>query len=144
MGIFCSALFVKLSVTWENGCTMDEEKIFGPLTLRQFLYVAGGVVLIYFSMGVLEEKFFIPLDIFIAIAVFVAVKNAPVVIVDENYINRKKYSCNPEEFKKWLNRKIAMVQAQISIREAKGMKSDPELERMLGIYEKAMEGVANA
>lgn len=115
---------------------MDEDKIFGPFTLRQFYYIAGGTGLFYLSVAVLDEKFHLGVGLLIAIGVFLIVMNSPQITIDEDYIKRKKYSSRPEEFKKWLSGKITMTESQISIRKEEWEES-PVLEKELLMYKKA-------
>lgn len=119
---------------------MDEEKIFGPLTFRQFLYAAGGVALCYLAYTNLELKVSIPVIIIVAGIFLAIILNAPKVVIDENYIKMKKvHSKNPEEFERWVQQKIAMIQSQISIRKEKGFSSDPKLQSMLELFESVLK-----
>lgn len=118
---------------------MDEEKIFGPLTFRQFLYASAGFILCYFIYTNLELKMSIPIIILIAGASLALVLNAPKIVIDENYLKIKKsQSKSPEEFERWIQRRIAIIQSQISMREQKGMKSNPELEALLVLLTKTV------
>jgi len=121
---------------------MDEEKIFGPLTLRQFLCSAVSIGAIYFAYTYLEPKFSIPVIIVAVIFLISGFIIYPAVIVDENYIKQKRSNCeNLEVFQKWLRKKIAMIQSQISIRESRGMSPDPELNINLKMFEDAMRNI---
>jgi hypothetical protein len=118
---------------------LDEEKIFGPLSLRQFLYVSLGFGLAYLGYRFLDSMLGIP---FIVIGIGLALKafiNVPTIIINEEYIKAKRYHCkNLEEFQKWLKRKIVMCQSQIEIRRQRGMTIDPELEKTLKMFQTAL------
>lgn len=64
-----------------------EDKIFGPLTLRQFIYLAGGVglsVLIYFSLPTIIAIFLIiPVMVFSGALAFYKINNKPFVYMLE-------------------------------------------------------------
>ncbi|MEK7575369.1 MAG: PrgI family protein [Patescibacteria group bacterium] len=121
---------------------MDEEKIFGPLTFRQFRYLAIGVFLSYGAYTYLEPKISYALIAVIAGITIVMIRNSPVVVIDESYIKIKRFnSKNLEEFQGWLRSKIAMLQAQISIRNIKGLRLDPKFERVLKMFEDALRDI---
>ncbi len=118
----------------------EEDKIFGPLTFRQFLYLAMGSGIIYFAYNYLDRKEGIPIIVVSALVTFAVtfINNTPRVVIDENYIKIKRsHFKNTEEFKKWLNKITAQVQAQITIREIRNIPKDPELERILELLENA-------
>ena len=121
---------------------MDEEKIFGPLTLRQFLYSAGSFGVIFFAYTYLELKLSIPI-IIVAVGFFISgFISHPAVTIDENYIKLKRSNCvNLEDFQRWLRKKIAMVQSQISIRESRGLVPDPKLDDALRMFQSAMQNI---
>jgi hypothetical protein len=62
--------------------------------------------------------------------------NAPKVVINEDYINRKKLSSkNPEEFQRWVQIRQAMIQSQIQLRKSRGVIPDPKLESLLKIFD---------
>ncbi|MEI6190780.1 MAG: PrgI family protein [bacterium] len=121
---------------------MDEEKILGPLTLRQFLYSAGSFVAIFFAYTYLDTKLSIPI-IIVTVGFFISgFISHPAVTIDENYIKLKRSNCvNLEDFQRWLRKKIAMVQSQISIRESRGLVPDPKLDDALRMFQSAMQNI---
>lgn len=118
---------------------MDEQRIFGPLTLRQFFYVAAGLGLILYIYNNFEQGISIPLIFVIAVATFILVRNARPEPFNESYIQKKLSLLNPDQFKKWQQKAIAMIQAQISVREEKGLPADSELIKIKGILESVFD-----
>lgn len=116
---------------------MDEEKIFGPFTFRQFIYVAGGIGIIYFVYNNFAQNMSIPFAIVIAAATFVFVRKAEPAPFNEESLRIKKTTLSKEEFEKWCRRKIAMIQSQIYVREQKGLVADPILKQTIESLEKA-------
>ena len=115
---------------------MDEEKIFGPLTLRQFFYAAAGFGLCYLSLNYLESKYAIPIVVVLAAIVLALILNSPKIVIDENYLKIKQAnSKNSEEFERWLKMEIAMIKSQIHFREQRSSSPDPKLESMLKLLE---------
>jgi hypothetical protein len=120
---------------------MDDDKIFGPLTLRQFLYLSLGLGLAYFAYKFWDSKLNIIVILF-GLGMAVRAFLIPVVVIDENYIKAKRYNCkNFEEFQKWLRMKIAFCQSQIAQRKNEGMISDPKLEKALQMFETALRDI---
>lgn len=109
---------------------MDEEKIFGPLTFRQFIYAAGGALIVYFIYNNFAQKISIPFSILVAAVAFVFVRRAEPPPLTEENIRIKKSKMSREEFERWCQRKIAMIQFQISVREQKGLRPDPSFEKV--------------
>ncbi len=116
----------------------DDEKIFGPLTFRQFVYAAAGIGAIYLAYNNLAQKVSIPLAIVVAVVTFILIRQAAPAPFNEEYIRIKKSKLTKEEFEKWCQRKIAMIQAQIYVREQKGMPADPSFEKVKKILEAAL------
>lgn len=115
---------------------MDEEKIFGPFTLRQFIYFAFGLGVAYLVYKTVELNIAIPIIIVIIGAVIILIRNSPAIVMDERYIKAKKFQFkNPDEYSKWLQKKIAEIQSQISMRKARGLVGDPTLESVLKMFE---------
>lgn len=74
-----------------------EDKIFGPLTLKQFLYVAGGVAISFILWTVLPSFlaiiFIIPIAIFFLLLAFYKLDDRPFLIAVENglkYLTKSK------------------------------------------------------
>ena len=119
---------------------MDEEKIFGPLTLRQFLYVAVGFGLCYLVYNYTDTGYTVPLIVIIAGICLALIFNAPRIVIDENYIKMKKAnSKSPEEFERWVRRKIAFLTMQIKMRKSKGLPVDPRLESGLMLFQSQLK-----
>lgn len=115
---------------------MDEEKIFGPLTLRQFIYAAIGAALCYIVYTNIQSPYNFAAAIIIAGIAIAMIRNNPGVIMDERYIELKKLqSQTPEEFEKWIQKKLAEVHSQIAMREERGLKPNPKLEIVRKILE---------
>jgi len=119
---------------------MDEEKIFGPLSFRQFLYSAAGFGLGYLAYTFLKISYSLPIIILLAGVVIALILNSPSITIDENYIKIKKANCkNQKEFERWIKFRMAMVLSQIHTREYKGMVPDPKLEAMSKMLEEALQ-----
>lgn len=115
---------------------MDEEKIFGPLTFRQFLYAAVGALLAYVTYTNVQTPYNFAAVIVIAGIVIAGIRNNQGVIMDEHYIELKKLnSKTPEEFEKWIQKKLAEIHAQIALREERGLRPNPTLEIVRKILE---------
>lgn len=70
-----------------------EEKIFGPLTFKQFIYLLGGAGLAYVSYKIIPFPFWIIVSgAFVALALLLAfykLNNRPFIEIAQNYINFK-------------------------------------------------------
>jgi hypothetical protein len=111
---------------------MDDSQIFGPLTLRQFLYVAGGVIVCFIVYDYFDAKISTPVIVFVAGACISLIMNAPRVVLNEEYIQKKKAtSPTPEVFDRWVRFKIAMIESQVYARKNKRLVSDPKLDAAL-------------
>jgi hypothetical protein len=120
----------------------DEEKIFGPLNLKQFIRVAGAFGLGYFSYRFMPLQVSIPLIVVAAVILFSAFVNQTPVVFNEEFIKRKRYSFkNLEDFQKWLNRKIAEIESQIYQRKNRGLVPDPSLEKALEITKRLLKEI---
>lgn len=122
---------------------MFEEKIFGPLTFKQFVFTAVGVGLMFFlepklvgttkyvvlfSLGVvtmLGIQRFKPKDI--------SIENL------ETELKMKASSMEREAFLQMLREKIANIQAQIYMRKEQGLPEDSKLEEVARIVHKAFD-----
>ena len=117
---------------------MDEEKIFGPLTFRQFIYVAAGIGIIYLAYNNLAQNISIPLAVLVVVATFIFVRRAEPPPFNEESLKIKKSQLSREEFQKWCQKKIAMIQSQISVREQRGLVADPAFEKTKELLESAL------
>lgn len=115
---------------------MDEERIFGPLTFRQFIYAVLGAGFCYLAYTNIQFPYNFAAIIIIAGIAIAGIRNNPGVIMDEHYIELKKLqSKTPEEFEKWIQKKLATVYSQITMRKEKGLSPDPKLEIIRKILE---------
>ncbi|MDO8623995.1 MAG: PrgI family protein [bacterium] len=118
---------------------MDEEKVIGPFTARQFLYLTGGVGVAYLAYRFLSLSMSIPLVALAGYVVFVLMKRSAPPHIDENYIKAKRYQLgSAEEYQKWLQRKIAEIQSQVSMRKQRGFVQDHELDKVREMFEIAL------
>lgn len=114
---------------------MNDERIFGPLTLKQFIYAIIGLAGIYYVYNYLGSSIGIPLAVLIAVIAALLIKNSNPQPFNESYIRQKRSELGKEEFLKWCRKKIAMIQAQISFREQRGLTADPALTKMKDLIE---------
>lgn len=115
---------------------MNEEKIFGPFTLKQTVYFLIGIGLSYLLYKYTESKIYIPAILIIAGIVITLIRNSPVDVIDEHYIQMKKATTSPEDFNTWIAYKSALIAAQIEMMNQQGIKEDVELIKMKEILEK--------
>ena len=109
---------------------MDEEKIIGPLTFRQFIYTAIGVGAVYLVHNNFKQEVSIPFSIVaIALTMFSIWKAQPAPFTEET-IRNKRSTLSKEDFDKWCRRKIAMLESQIYYRKMRGLPPDPSLEKV--------------
>ncbi len=104
---------------------MNDEKIIGPLNLLQAIYLALGVGVIYFLNDHLSQEILIGVGILVAAVVFTAIKQAESPPLTPEYYSNKRSELGPEKFKKWIQRKIDMIDGQITVFESKGKPVDP-------------------
>lgn len=114
---------------------MNDERIFGPLTLKQFIYAVIGIAGIYYVYNYLGASIGIPLAILIAVFAALIIKNSNPPPFNESYIRQKRSELGKEEFLRWCQKKIAMIQAQMFFREQRGLIADPALGRMKDLIE---------
>jgi len=117
----------------------EEEKIFGPLTFKQFLYVFGGAGLMYIIWEQAGGNIAIGGIIFIAIATLVlTLRSNPKMIKTEElaeYLQKKRLEMGENAYKKMLTGKIAGVRSQMAIRKERGLIPDKNLEDILKVLE---------
>lgn len=116
---------------------MDEEKIFGPLSLRQFLYVAAAAAAVYAASLFLPVWGVAAAAVAAAIVVLPLVRAAEPPPLDQRFVDAKKASLSSEDFRAWQRRKVAELQSQIFARAERGLAVDPELERAKAMIEAA-------
>ncbi|MDO8594919.1 MAG: PrgI family protein [bacterium] len=117
----------------------EEDKIFGPLTLKQFITVAIGFTLSYVAYIYLP----VPLaHIALALIVIVTLVTAFIRFSPKKfqgdlrqYLLEKKSTLPPEDYQKLLQRKLAELQSQIHMRASRGLRADPKLEEVKDIFE---------
>jgi hypothetical protein len=110
-----------------------EDKIFGPLTFKQFMYLAGGAGLIYVSYRLTPLYVALPLIIGIGTLsfslTFVKINNKPFIYVMEAYI---KYILDSKTF---IWRKVAKKKEEVAKKKEeakkKELKSQPLTENKL-------------
>ncbi len=114
----------------------EEEKIFGPFTFRQFIYLSTGLGFVY----IVREKFpeYAIFGFVIMASALVSVflsrpKKINMADIPE-YLKTKRIQIGEVEHKKWLRRKIAGIQVQIMTRKEKGLMVDKNLENLLRVY----------
>jgi hypothetical protein len=121
---------------------LDEDTLFGPLTVRQFFYLGAGVVGAHAAYRILTAPTSYAVMVVIAAVVFVGIRNHPRVRIDAAYIAQKKANSTPGAYQRWLKMKIAMYKAYAMSRQSKGLQPNPKHEeiRVLLEAELAKEG----
>ncbi len=121
---------------------MDDQPVIGPLNLRQFLMLSGGLGFAYLSYRFVGS-YALPFIIIIGYVVFVQMKRFSSPPITELYLRTKRDEFgNPLDYTNWLNMKIATVKAQINERERKGFVVDPSLTESQKLLEEALKEVA--
>lgn len=115
---------------------MNEEKIFGPLTFKQTLYSLAGAGLSYILYTYTEPKIYIPAIIIIAGIIITLVRNSPVEVIDEHYIQVKKATTSVEDFNKWIAYKSAMIASQIEMMKQRDLREDIHLVKLKELLER--------
>ena len=102
----------------------EEEKIFGPLTFGQFIYLAVGIVA---SLGMWlvfgEKSLLVGIVPIITITVVSIRKIEPKKINVKNlpeYLKRKSLSLKPKDYQKYLERRITMIVSLALIERKRG------------------------
>ncbi len=107
-----------------------EDKIFGPLTFKQFIYLAGGAgacfVLWTFLPGIIAILFILPVAAFALALAFYRVNNRPFVILAESYLKwqlgGRMYLWRKEEKKAQALKVQSPTKPQIPIPQLSGSK----------------------
>ena len=125
----------------------EEERIFGPFTIRQFLYILPGVGIAYAIYSTSPTKISIVLIVPVLIATFVLTKrNAPKKIDIKNiesYFAEKKAMSAPDEYKQWLKKKTAELASQAAMRRERGVSENKELNDVLNKFESELATYTN-
>jgi hypothetical protein len=122
---------------------MTEEKIFGPLTFKQFICFTLGVGLLFFLephlVGTTKYVVLFALGVVTMLAVQrfkpkdISIENM------ESYLEEKAISMEREAFLQMLRQKIANVSAQMSMRKARGLSEDPKLSEVAKVLHKLFD-----
>ncbi|MSR78937.1 MAG: hypothetical protein EXS59_02210 [Candidatus Taylorbacteria bacterium] len=119
---------------------MIEDRIFGPLTLKQFISLAIGFGLSYLAYSNLPRlSAYLVIAVIVILALFTAsVRFQPKHIGDadmKQYFLDLKAQTPPDEYRKMLERKIAELESQIQMRKGRGLPPDPKLEEVRAMLE---------
>ncbi len=121
----------------------EEDMIFGPLTAKQFLVLAIGIGLGYFAKTEMTgTSFYIAAAVIAIITLLAIIRFKPKKIEFEHletYFQNKKSQMTPEEYKGYINRKIAEVQGQMHFRAEKGLPEDSKLTTVYQMLDKARQ-----
>ncbi len=119
---------------------MDEVPVIGPFTMKQFIFLTGGFGLAYITYRGLPPTYSLPLVVAFLYVTFRLVKQVAPPRIDEAYISAKRYQVGSvEEYRTWLNQRIAITTSQIDERARKGFVQDPELDKMVHMLEAARD-----
>src|SRR3989344_149007 len=118
---------------------MIEERIFGPLTLKQFITVAVGLGLSYLAYSRIPTPFaYATIAIIVAATAITAfVRFSPEKIEGDlkQYFLKLQVKTPPADFQKMLQRTLAELESQIQMRAARGLPPDPKLQEVKNILE---------
>ncbi|MEN9622128.1 MAG: hypothetical protein RLZZ67_562 [Candidatus Parcubacteria bacterium] len=119
---------------------MNEENIIGPLTFKQTLFAVSGIGISYLLLNNLESSLSFPLMAFVVAVTVILIFRNKSIEIDEKYIKARRFKYSSKtEYDKWLQKKIAMIVAQIEIRKIKGLTPDPHLEKLLSLFKSALQ-----
>lgn len=104
---------------------VDDERIFGPLTLRQFVYAAAGAAIAYLAVTRLGSPAGAVVAAFALGAAFALVRGAEPPPFDEAYVRRKRAELGREKFAAWARGKLALLASYETARAEKGLAPDP-------------------
>lgn len=126
----------------------EEDKIFGPLTLKQFLVVALGVLVSYGAYTSLPQNTAYGVIAFVALAViYVAfVRFAPkkIPLADfEKYLENKRYEIGPNKYLRMLQKKQAEVESMMSLRRAHNLPLDTKTIQVSAILANLIQKAKN-
>lgn len=118
---------------------IDEEKLVGPFTLRQFLYFAGGFGLVYVASIYVQGYGLLAIALAVGLPVFGLIRQSTPPPLDANYIQTKRRTfADPLKYRRWLQRKIALAQSQKAERESHGFIADPVIDEAIELLENAL------
>ena len=122
----------------------EEERIFGPLTIKQFLCAAAGAGAFYLleRLNLSENMKYFAWSI-IGVATIISLirfkpKKIPIEHIDI-YFQNKRVKLGEDNFKRFIQKKVADVSSQIMMRKERGLRSDPELDEILLIFQKTLD-----
>lgn len=118
----------------------SDEKIFGPLTFKQFLLVAFCVGIGWYVFENFAMTISIPVILIFAGICIGVYLNTPKVVFDEQYLKHKKsLAKTPEEYDRWARSKIATIESQMYFMQQRKMKPDPKLENALQMLKDSLQ-----
>lgn len=115
-----------------------KERIYGPLTFKQFLCAAAGFGLYYYLDSFVPEQYqMVAIGVIVVVTIMAILRFKPEKIgnVDE-YFKVKKAELDPKAYQRMLQMKYAEVLSQIHMRKAKGLADDLELLKGAELFEK--------
>lgn len=117
------------------------EPFFGPFPSKQFTIAAVGVIATVQVATYVSSPWMWPSVILIVGATYaIVVNNAPVVI-DTRYIQmRKARSKTPEEFKRWVGVRLALLHAESHFRKERNLPPNPKSEELIALLEGEIKG----
>lgn len=118
-----------------------EDKIFGPLSFKQFIYVIGGVgivvLLFFFLPNFIAFLLAVPVGIFSAALAFYKVNNRPFIFITEaavrHFFKRKLYIWKKEENKSYFS------ESSLTSKESEVGPSLKDKTFMLGVGDEGSE-----
>ena len=115
----------------------EEDFIFGPLTWRQFVYMASGTAIATLAFLYLPNQAGIAVALVsLGVGAKLAHDNKPKKIEIENletYLQEKKITLGDEKFKSWLKTTIAEKTSYLDMKRNRRFDIDVELERSIEI-----------
>ncbi len=121
----------------------EEDFIFGPLTWRQFVYMASGMFAATVAFLYLPDQIDIAVALVtIGLGVKFAYDNKPTKIESENlesYLQEKKIAMGDTTFKSWLKTTIAEKTSYLAMKRNRGFDTDVELERAVEILKETFK-----
>jgi len=113
----------------------EESILFGPLSLKQFVTLAIGVILIYFVNKYSDNYIIIgAIGAATLFLVFQRFQNKKIPIDElEFYFKQKKFEMPQEDYDKMIEIKIAELESQMEARREKGLFVDENIDKILNI-----------
>lgn len=126
-----------------------EDKIFGPLTMRQSLIALIGSALIYIInthfVSYLGDGVVTKYAVYAAIVIVALtqiIRNNPAKIPKENfesYLNSKKAELGNEKYLMFLNLKLANLMTEMAFRSQRGLANNAELQEVVDMLKKRIQ-----